>query len=337
LDGTGFTIDGPNIPESDFSAGIRVVDGAENVTIQNVRIKEFAYGIALKHLGSTICRTHLSRNKLSGIFLSESSSNAIFANNMTQNGEGVSLYRSSSNVIFENNVTGGTWRGIYTEESNHNKFHSNNFLNNPHQVYDHSMLNPYYVQSINTWDDGYARGGNYWDDCNGTDSNHDGIGDTPHYLYANNTDRYPLTAPHDLSTQYYSFCAGTWNGTAFNVGVVSNTTLSDFTFSADQKLAGFNISGPHSTAGFCRIAIPDALLGGSYEVWAGTAPTNFSSATNGTHALLYFNYSHDIRTIKIVGATAIPEFRLSIVALLLTAVTLLAVMVNLRRFKLELV
>lgn len=195
LDGVGFTIDGPYIPESDFSAGIRVVDGAENVTIQNVRIKEFAYGIALQHIGSTVCRTCLSRNKLSGIFVFESSSNTIFANNMTQNGEGIDLYRSSNNIVFENNVAGSMWRGIYTEESNHNRFYSNNFLNNPYHVYDRSMLNPYYIRSVNVWDDGYARGGNYWGDYNGTDLNHDGIGDTPYKLDYYNIDHRPLMEP----------------------------------------------------------------------------------------------------------------------------------------------
>jgi hypothetical protein len=45
---------------------------------------------------------------------------------------------------------------------------------------------------VNVWDDGYPSGGNYWSDYAGTDANHDGIGDTPYIVDANNTDHYPL-------------------------------------------------------------------------------------------------------------------------------------------------
>jgi len=39
--------------------------------------------------------------------------------------------------------------------------------------------------------DGYPSGGNYWSDYIGIDANHDGIGDTPYTIDANNIDRYP--------------------------------------------------------------------------------------------------------------------------------------------------
>ncbi len=41
-----------------------------------------------------------------------------------------------------------------------------------------------------SWDNG--REGNFWSDYNGTDSNHDGIGDTPYTIDILNQDRYPL-------------------------------------------------------------------------------------------------------------------------------------------------
>jgi len=44
----------------------------------------------------------------------------------------------------------------------------------------------------NTWDHGYPSGGNYWSNYNGTDSDGDGIGDTPYIIDENNQDRYPL-------------------------------------------------------------------------------------------------------------------------------------------------
>ena len=34
--------------------------------------------------------------------------------------------------------------------------------------------------------------GNYWDDYNGSDTNGDGIGETPYIIDGNNSDNYPL-------------------------------------------------------------------------------------------------------------------------------------------------
>jgi hypothetical protein len=44
----------------------------------------------------------------------------------------------------------------------------------------------------NTWSNGDA--GNYWSSYNGTDTNHDGVGDTAFVLDENNTDSHPLTS-----------------------------------------------------------------------------------------------------------------------------------------------
>jgi nitrous oxidase accessory protein NosD len=45
-------------------------------------------------------------------------------------------------------------------------------------------------EQVHTWDNG--KEGNYWSDYNGTDGNHDGIGDTPYVVDVLNQDRYPL-------------------------------------------------------------------------------------------------------------------------------------------------
>ena len=45
-------------------------------------------------------------------------------------------------------------------------------------------------EPVHLWDNGNV--GNFWSDYNGTDSNSDGIGDTPYVIDVLNMDRYPL-------------------------------------------------------------------------------------------------------------------------------------------------
>jgi hypothetical protein len=77
-----------------------------------------------------------------------------------------------------------------------NKILHNSFIDNVHQAVDNA--------TGNFWDDGYPSGGNYWSDYNGTDSNHDGIGDTPYVIDANNTDNYPLMVQYVIP-EFQSF------------------------------------------------------------------------------------------------------------------------------------
>ena len=72
--------------------------------------------------------------------------------------------------------------GIYlaSSYSSGNKIFHNNFEMNSIQAYvETSSLG-------NVWDNGYPSGGNYWSDYNGIDANHDGIGDVPYVIDANN-------------------------------------------------------------------------------------------------------------------------------------------------------
>jgi parallel beta-helix repeat protein len=165
-------------------------------------------------------------NSESGILLYASSKdNFIIGNSATANEYGIFLYASSSNIVSENNATANSFYGIFLNESFYdtvsgniltangdsgifldkslnNTLYNNNFINNTHQVYS--------VNSTNTWDNGYVFGGNYWSDYHGNDiyrgiyqnqTGSDGIGDTPYVIDQNNSDRYPLMQPFNLSLQ----------------------------------------------------------------------------------------------------------------------------------------
>jgi parallel beta-helix repeat protein len=154
IDGTGQTLQGNG-------NGIDLTERV-NVTIKGARIRGFA----------------------SGVYFNNASFCSIYENHITNNDAGIYLKYSSSNTISGNNITSNYNVGIGLNSSSNNKISHNNFVNNNIQVYSSG--------SANIWDDGYPSGGNYWSNYNGTDANHDGIGDTPYVIDANNTDHYPL-------------------------------------------------------------------------------------------------------------------------------------------------
>jgi len=214
---------------------------------------------------------------------------------------------------------------IYLWDSSNNVFCHNNFINNTYQVYTSN--------SVNVWDDGYPSGGNYWSDYTGVDlfsgpyqnkTKSDGIGDAPYIIDVNNTDRYPLMAP------FTAFDACTWNGTAYSVDVVSNSTVSDFHFNPDEgAFLKFNVTGNDGTAGFCRVTIPEDLLwvqDGQWSVLVGGEPVNYTIIPDENCTYLYFMYNHTTKRVIIQGTNVIPEFSLNILLLtflLLTTIPLI--------------
>ncbi len=170
---------------------------------------------------------------------------------------------------------------------------------------------------------------NYWDDYSGSDSNGDGIGDTPYIGIKESQDEYPFMAP------ITSFDAGTWEGTPFNVDFVSNSTLTHFNFNPVHARIFLIADGKEGTRGFCRVTIPKELLTaqGNWTVLINEISTTPTVNEDATNTYLYFTYSHSIKTIKIIGIDAIPEFpSWAIVPLLLTA-TLAAIIYRKRLHK----
>jgi len=336
IDGNGYMLQGAG-----SNNGFDLVN-INNVTIRKTRIKGFDYGIRIyKSSGNTVSGNILTENNLRAIFVSNSSDNIISrnqivnnvgegtflwltnntvvaSNNVSNNGEdGISIGYSSfyntivnntvsnnngagvslgfeistSNVIMGNTVSNHYWTGIFVESSSGNTFYHNNLLHNTNQIVT--------IEATNTWDNGYPSSGNYWSDYTGTDANGDGIGDTQYTIDATNIDRYPLMGP------FNTFDAGTWNGVAYHVDVVSNSTVSAFAFNPERTPEiSFNATGSLGTTGFCRVSIPKQLLKADYpKRWlvlvSGrmTIPTILEDAN---YTYLYLTYNHSTKTTQII-------------------------------------
>jgi parallel beta-helix repeat protein len=237
---------------------------------------------------------------------SSSSYNAVSGNNITDNSDGIVLeYSCSNNGVSGNNISANTVRGIWLDSSSDNTIYHNNLINNTSQV---SSSN-----STNVWDDGYPSGGNYWSNYAGVDlhsgsgqdeTGSDGIGDTFQVIDGNNVDHYPLMAP------FNTFDAGTWNGTAYNVDVVSNSTVSGFHFNPEEgSFLKFNVTGEEGTVGFCRVTIPKGLLWveDGWTVYAEEESVNCTIIPDNDYTYLYFTYNHSTKAIVIQGTHVIQE------------------------------
>ncbi|PVX23090.1 MAG: hypothetical protein CW716_12935 [Candidatus Bathyarchaeum sp.] len=132
--------------------------------------------------GITAQNLDLSHNG-QALLLAQTTDSTITQNNIAENIHGIYLCGSSDNTISGNNISRNAANGIYLYYSENNHFFHNNFVNNTEPVYTVG-------ESSNIWDNGTE--GNYWGSYNGTDSNGNGITDTPYVIDEHNQDNYPL-------------------------------------------------------------------------------------------------------------------------------------------------
>ena len=141
IDGAGYVLQGTG---AYLSNGIYLL-GRSNVTIKNVTIKNFWWGITLNSTSKvTLCGNNIAGTNSSGIMLDRSSNNTISSNTITNNlGTGIYLGTAISfaepplsdyNIITENNVTNNQ-RGIYLYQSSNNTMIGNNIANNDYGIW----------------------------------------------------------------------------------------------------------------------------------------------------------------------------------------------------------
>jgi parallel beta-helix repeat protein len=266
--------------------GIYVDDSDNNIFSGNV-LPNNEYGIHLSYSGSNVLSGNDASNNGYGIYLWGSSNNVISGNDVSNNGHGIYLSYSGDNVVSGNNVSENE-HGIYLWGSSNNIFFQNNFINCTEPSSS--------IASVDSWDNGVE--GNYWSDYNGTDTDWDGINDTPYHISENSRDNYPLMA------RFLQFNIVAENQ-SYRITTVCNFTISDFQcyydLDAKTNAVSFNVNST-GDKGFCRISIPHALIDPPFKVRIDSRPPSYSKKVyaNGTHTWLYFAYDHSEHEVTIV-------------------------------------
>ena len=314
--------------------------------IENVSVVNNQDGVYfdLESENNTIIGNTISNNSVIGVYLSTSSGNVISNNTISNSDYGVYLTTSyglgtADNIVVDNTIQ-GHWKGVVLRGDHasnpvaDNVIKNNLLLNNSFAISMHlSAFNLAYhnnfvnntiqvesYESENLFD--YFGEGNYWDDYEGADVNNDGLGDTPYVIDQANRDNYPLVG------FFKSFDIG-WEGVTYTLDTVSGSIVTNFNFSQPKKSVDFDVLTEGREVSFCRVTIPEVILGGPYLVLVdGFQRSTLVEESNGTHTLLFFKYPGSGGSIEIVGETVIPEFRQALFLSLLMITTLFMVLLD---------
>jgi hypothetical protein len=130
---------------------------------------------------------------------------------------------------------------------------------------------------------------------------------------------------------------GTWNNQAYNVTVLTNSSLANFKFSQPQKEVGLDITEhvSHADRGFCNVTIPKSLLNcdspAGWQVLLNGTSIPYEANQNDTHTFIYFTFGYSNSSIQIIGQQVVPEFPSLIILPSFIITTLLAVMAYRRK------
>lgn len=245
-------------------SGYIYISNSQDILAEKNRINN--YSISLWNCNESRFEDNEIRNGY-GFEGSRSSAIAVLRNYIVNNTVGIG-FSDSTNLTISNNLLEGNQEGMRLSSSNGNHIYLNNFVKNSQQL-------EIYDSSINSFDNGYE--GNYWSDYNGTDPNHDGIGDTniPHAK----VDWLPLLGE-------VRFLSLTYDHNFWEICATSNATSISCVVDENSKILDFATTGKYNTAGFCRIRFPQGL--GSQLL-----SNNYTIVVNGNEAAYCRNWTSE--------------------------------------------
>jgi PGF-pre-PGF domain-containing protein len=185
-------------------SGIYLESSNSNILTNNFVNSNNESGIYLESSNSTTLTNNTANlNYYDGIELYSSSKNTLTNNTVYSNDEeGIGLYDSSENTLMNNIINSNNYSGIYLDFSSDNIIY-NNYISNTNNTFDNgnNIWNVTKTAGTNIIGGAYL-GGNYWSDYAGTDTNSDGLGDTPYNSSGNilnGGDYHPLVTTENIN------------------------------------------------------------------------------------------------------------------------------------------
>jgi len=175
-----------NTPSKNYMHGIRLAYSSNNTLLNNIVSSDNGCAILLyASVDNRLINNDVS-NSFQGIYMYTSSNDNLVSGNTASGNQLCGIYLEGNNNTITGNIASNNGDfGILLESSGNNILYHNNLIDNARNTYD---------PGTNQWDSGSE--GNYYSDYTGTDSNSDGIGDTPYPIPGGSSvDRYPLMAP----------------------------------------------------------------------------------------------------------------------------------------------
>lgn len=146
-----------------------IVDESDNCTINELISSDIENkSIVIQNSENITIKNSDITNSFTGIWIRMSYDTVVENNQIHDNNVGIRLDDAAKNNIFNCNIFDNFGCGVYSENSYSNIIHHNNFISNGINGYD---------TGLNLWNTSI---GNYWDDYTGSDSDSDGIGDSPY-------------------------------------------------------------------------------------------------------------------------------------------------------------
>jgi parallel beta-helix repeat protein len=333
-------IDGLSTNIVEGSVGIKIT--TDNAVVDGFTVRNCSTGVYLDNSnGSTVSGNIVTLSGSPGILLYQCY-NAIIRGNIVSStigsrigliiGDGIRLDSSVNNTISDNFIIESTVDAIALDSSSNNWILRNvieniglivsAFSSNNNTFFHNNFINSYGGLSLgssnNTWSAGGQ--GNYWSDYTGLDNDSDGVGDTN--LPWHGVDDYPLINPVNPLSVF-------WNNTIFPTSLISNSTVSAFTFDQANKEITFNVIGPANATGFFNISIPSSLLAGPWEIVLDGNIVNSATITqNETFTTINLSYDYNSHYIQITGTNAIPEYSTSIMLVPMLLIILAAIAIR---------
>jgi len=290
-----------SINSNDFEAGGIGIGGSYNMVYGNTVTDVIrGSGISSHGNGNTIANNTVTKNYY-GVINGEGSNNFVYSNRITHNVYGLMITGGNNNTFYANDLVDnscGAEIGYLEPPAPNCTLYHNNFIGSSQQVSTRASRTyipgvwsePFYLTGF--FDNG--KEGNYWSDYTGTDSDGDGIGDTPYVIDADRQDNYPLMTSFDIySVSVFLVCPENETYAAASVPL-------NFAVYKPTSWIGYSLDG-HDNVTITGNTTLTQLSNGLHKV---TVYANDTFGNTGASKTIYFNITEPFPTILVIALIA---------------------------------